>query len=256
MTALKTLIVDDEKPARDRLKALLAKEPAVQIVGEARNAREAIEIIGEHRPQLLFLDIKMPGESGFQVLRAVPSEILPRTIFTTAYDEYAVDAFAVRALDYLLKPFTPERLHEALSRALEEVMPKMEEEAAVADLLKTAPVARGNLERLLVKINERYLVVRSEEIDWVEAAANYVVLHTKSGNHVLRKALSSLDEELPQQVFFRASRSAIVNLNQIVEIQSVSAGEHVILLRTGAKVSLTRGLRELQDRLQGAGRVQ
>jgi two-component system LytT family response regulator len=200
----------------------------------------------------LFLDIRMPGESGFQVLRAVPQEIMPRTIFTTAYDEFAVDAFAVRALDYLLKPFTAERLHEALSRALEEVMPKMEEEAAVADLLKTAPVARGNLERILVKVNERYIVVRSEEIDWIEAAANYVVLHTKGGNHVLRKALSSLDEELPQQKFFRASRSAIVNLNQIVEIQAVSAGEHVILLRTGAKVPLTRGLRELQEKLQGA----
>lgn len=253
MTALKTLIVDDEKPARDRLKALLAKEPGVDLIGEAKNAREALEMIGEHRPQLLFLDIRMPGENGFQVLRAVPSEIMPRTIFTTAYDEFAVDAFAVRALDYLLKPFTAERLHEALSRAIEAVTPKMDEEAAVADLLKTAPVARGHLERILVKINERYIVVRSEEIDWVEAAANYVVLHTKAGNHVLRKALSSLDEELPQQLFFRASRSAIVNLNQIVEIQSVSAGEHVILLRTGAKVPLTRGLRELQERLQAPG---
>lgn len=248
---IRALIVDDEKPARERLRTLLGNIPEVEIAGEASNADDAIEAIGSLQPDLLFLDIQMPGRTGFDVLRAISSEILPCTVFTTAYDAYAVEAFSVRALDYLLKPFTAERLTDAVNRVRQHLgRPDVGREERVADLLKAAPSPRVALERLLVKMNERYIVVRAEDIEWVEAAANYVVLHSKSGNHVLRKALSSLEEELPEKQFFRVSRSAVVNLTQVVEIQFVSAGEHVILLRSGTKVALTRGLRELQERLQ------
>lgn len=247
---MKTLIVDDEKPARDRLRSMLAQEAGVTLVGEASRVAEAVEAIGTHRPELLFLDIKMPGGSGFDVLRAIPTEIMPCTIFTTAYDTFAVEAFSVRALDYVLKPFTSERLREALARAKEQLGRRDIPDTKIPELLNALPRPRNGIERLLVKANERYLVVRTDEIDWVEAAANYVVLHTRGGNHVLRKAMLALEEELPVRQFFRASRSAIVNLAQIVEIQFVSAGEHLIILKSGARVPLTRGLRELQDRLQ------
>lgn len=248
---MKTLIVDDEKPARDRLRMMLGKEPDIEIVGEATNGNDAIAATGELRPDLLFLDVQMPGRTGIEVLRALSPEAVPITVFTTAYDTYAVDAFSVRALDYLLKPFTPDRLHEAIERAREVLRQRDPAggDPRIADLLKSFP-PRGGLERILVKLNERYVVVRTEEIEWVEAAANYVVLHTRAGNHVLRKALSTLETELSNQQFFRVSRSAIVNLAFVSEIQFVSSGEHVVVLRTGARVSLTRSLRELQERLQ------
>lgn len=247
---MKALIVDDEKPARDRLRMLLGKEPDMEILGEASNGNEAITAIGELHPELLFLDVQMPGRTGIEVLRALSPELVPITIFTTAYDTYAVEAFSVRALDYLLKPFTPERLHDAVGRAREALRQRDPAgDPRIADLLKATPV-RAGLERILVKLNERYVVVRTEEIEWVEAAANYVVLHTRAGNHVLRKALSTLETELAGQPFFRVSRSAMINLSLVSEIQFVSSGEHVVVLRTGARVSLTRSLRELQDRLQ------
>lgn len=248
---IRILIVDDEKPARERLRTLLASIEDVEIVAEAANANDAIEAIGQYQPDLLFLDIQMPGRTGFDVLRAISPEILPCTIFTTAYDAYAVEAFNVRALDYLLKPFTADRLNQAVTRARESLaQPRAEADPRVEDLLKTAPAPRQCLERILVKLNDRYLVVRRNEMEWVEAAANYVVLHTSSGNHVLRKALSALEAELPPQEFFRASRSAIINLAHVTEIQLTPAGEHTIVLRSGTKVPLTRGLRELQERLQ------
>lgn len=246
---IRTAIIDDERPARERLRSLLESETDIRIVAEAGNVAEAVDLIAEHRPALIFLDINMPGGTGFQVLRALPAEIMPCAIFTTAYDSHAVEAFQVRALDYLLKPFTAIRLRESLQRAREHLQRESRAPQGMRDLLSATP-ARGSLERLLVRTNDRYVVVQALDIDWVEAAANYVVLHTRSGNHVLRRALSSLEEELPAKQFFRVSRSALVNLNQIVEIQFVPPDDHVIVLRAGAKVPLTRGLRELQDRLQ------
>ncbi|HEX2099606.1 MAG TPA: LytTR family DNA-binding domain-containing protein [Candidatus Synoicihabitans sp.] len=244
------LIADDEPLLRDALERQLAQAwPELKVVAQARNGREAIDKFASEQPNICFLDVHMPGITGVEVARHIGRRA--HLVFVTAYDQYAVQAFTVRALDYVLKPFTKDRLLEAVARAREHVeRHEVPAPAAIDDLLTAVPSPRSGLERILVKVNERYVVVATPDIEWIEAAANYVVLHTRGGNHVLRKTISALEQELPGHLFFRVSRSAIVNLTQVAEIQVVSAGEHSILLRHGARVPLTRGFRELQEKLQ------
>jgi two-component system LytT family response regulator len=248
---LRTLIVDDEAPARHRLRRLLAPEPDIAIVGEADNGEDAVHAIVELRPALLFLDVQMPPPDGLAVLRTVRDEWLPCTIFTTAYAEHAVAAFELHALDYLLKPYSRERFAAALDRARQHLReaPPAARDTRVAALVDDRSLAAAPVERFLVKTNERYLVVRAADIEWIEAAANYVVLHTPAGNQVVRRSLGAIESELDPRRFFRTGRSAIVNLAAIREVQTVTAGEHLVTLASGAKIPLTRGLRELQQRL-------
>lgn len=253
MTKIRTLIVDDEPPARAKIKNFLSAEADIEIVGEAGNGDDAIRLIGELRPDLLFLDIQMPATDGVSVLRAVKDEWLPCTIFTTAYAEHAVEAFTLHALDYLLKPYSRERFSDALTRArraLATTSHPAEGDKRIAAALDEPTLAAKPIERFLVKTNERYIVVRAAEVSWIEAASNYVVLHSASGNHVLRKSLAALEVELDPARFYRSSRSSIVNLEFVREVQPMTAGEHVIILRDGTTVPLTRGFREFQDRLQ------
>jgi len=251
VTSITTLIVDDEAPARGRLRTLLSGQPDIEITGEAASGDEAITAIGRLRTDLLFLDVQMPAPDGFAVLRAVRDEWLPCTIFTTAHAEHAVAAFELHALDYLLKPYTKQRFADALARARETIARRRgESDARVDSLLKDATVPRTPVERFLVKTGERYIVVRAAEIAWAESADNYVILHTPTGNHVLRRALTALEGELDARRFFRTSRSALVSLDAVAEIQPMGAGEHVVILKGGQRVPLTRGLREFQERLQ------
>lgn len=252
---IRTLIVDDEAPARARIRRMLAEERDIEIVGEAANGDDAIRSIGELRPQLLFLDVQMPAPDGIAVLRAVRDEWLPCTVFTTAFAEHAVTAFELHALDYLLKPYSRERFANALERAREHIKASAtapERDIRVAALIDDKKIAGQPVERFLVRNNERYVVVRTCDIESVEAAANYVVLHTRDGNHILRRTLSTLETELDPNQFFRLNRSCIVRLSAIREIQTLTAGEFVVFLQSGAKFTLTRGLRELQDRLSTA----
>lgn len=247
---IKTLIVDDEPLARAKLRRLLEEAGDIDLCGEAANGEEAMRTIVELRPDLLFLDIQMPPPDGLAVLKAVRDEWLPRcTVFATAHAEHAVAAFELEALDYLLKPYTRERLNQSLARARQQLSEQGEAAAEKINRLLDSVPPKGPLDRFLVKTGERYIVVRAADIAWIEAASNYVVLHTPSGNHVHRSTLSALEGELDARLFFRTSRSTIVNLEQVREIRTVSAGEYVILLADGQKVPLTRGLRELQDRL-------
>lgn len=252
---LTAIIVDDEAPARGRLRRLLADEADVEIVGEAAGGDDAIRAIVELRPALLFLDVQMPAPDGLAVLRAVRDEWLPCTIFTTAYAEHAVAAFELHALDYLLKPYSRGRLAEALKRArlhIQAALPRGGD-ARVAALVADSKLPAAPTERFLVKNQDRYLVVRSADIEWVEAAANYSILHTPAGNHILRRAIGALESELDPRRFFRLSRSAIVNLASVREVLAAAAGEHVVILHGGSRLPLTRGLRDLQERLKGAG---
>jgi len=233
---------------------MLAAEPDVEIVGEAANGDDAIRTICELRPQLLFLDVQMPAPDGLAVLRAVRDEWLPCTIFTTAYAEHAVAAFEFHALDYLLKPYSRERFASALERARNQLLTtaKPAPDSRVAALVDDKQITSQPVERFLVRNNEHYVVVRASDIESIEAAANYVILHTREGNHILRRTLSALETELDPQQFFRLNRSCIVRLATIREVQPLSAGEFVVFLLSGAKFTLTRGLRELQDRLRTA----
>jgi two-component system, LytTR family, response regulator len=252
MKTIRTLLVDDEPPARDRLRRLLKKHKDIEIVGEAADGEAAICAIAEHRPDLLFLDIQMPAPDGLAVLRAVRDDWLPCTIFTTAHAQHAVTAFELHALDYLLKPYTTDRFNAALDRARARFAAGSDGPDERVTALVAANEPRIAIERFLVKNGERYTIVRTRDILWAEAAGNYMVLHTTNGNHVLRRTVNALESELDPKHFFRTSRSAIVHLDQVAEIEHAEAGEFVLRLRDNTRVPLTRGLREIQQRLEAA----
>jgi two-component system LytT family response regulator len=232
---------------------LLSNEQDVEIVAQCRDGEEAVTAIVDHEPDLVFLDVQMPQMNGFEVIEAVGGERMPLVIFVTAYDQHALRAFQVRALDYLLKPFDRERFNEALERARRQV--EREETgdlgrrllALVKDLRRDQPRA----ERLVVKSGGRLFFLRADEIDWVEAAGNYVRLHVGTTSHLLRETMNAIEGRLDPEKFFRIHRSRIVNMERIQELQPWLNGEYAVLLRTGTRLTLSRGYREkLQDRLR------
>ena len=253
MKKIRTLIVDDEPLARERLASLLMAEQDIEIVGQCRDGEEPVTAIVDHEPDLVFLDVQMPQMNGFEVIDAVGGDRMPLVIFVTAFDQHALRAFQVRALDYLLKPFDRERFSEALERARRQV--EREETgdlgrrllALVKDLRRDQPRA----ERLVVKSGGRLFFLRADEIDWVEAAGNYVRLHVGTTSHLLRETMNAIEGRLDPEKFFRIHRSRIVNMERIQELQPWVNGEYAVLLRTGTRLTLSRGYREkLQDRLR------
>jgi len=253
MKKIRTLIVDDEPLARERLVGLLANEPDIELVAQCRDGEEAVTAIVDHEPDLAFLDVQMPQMNGFEVIEAVGGERMPLVIFVTAYDQHALKAFQVRALDYLLKPFDRERFNEALQRARHQIERDESGDlgrrllALVKDLRRDQP----RTDRLVVKSGGRLFFLRAEEIDWVEAAGNYVRLHVGSTSHLLRETMNAIEGRLDPEKFFRIHRSRIVNMERIQELQPWLNGEYAVLLRTGTRLTLSRGYREkLQDRLR------
>lgn len=248
---LRVLIVDDEPLARERVRDLLAGCEDIEIVGEIGNGTDALAAIVEHRPDVVFLDIQMPGMTGFEVLRALPGDVAPAIVFTTAHDDFALEAFEVNAADYLLKPFKVARFQQAVERARRAAESRT---AAPANrrlaqwLDQRAPMPPG-LRRLMVRTNERVIFVRLDEIDWIEAAGNYAILHVGKANHILRETMSRLEADLPSDLFFRVSRSAFIQLARVRELQPLPGGQHVVILQDGQKVTMTRPLRDIQERL-------
>jgi two-component system, LytTR family, response regulator len=263
MKPIRTLIVDDEPLARERLRMLLAKEPGLEIVGECGSGTEAVTAVRDERPDLLLLDIQMPELDGFGVLEALGGEI-PAVIFVTAFDEHAVRAFEVHALDYLLKPFKPARLKQALERARRQIAaaasgPQGTAGSGEADLTarilalleqRQREAGPAHLTRIAVRQGDRTRFLRTADVDWIEASGNYLVLHAGADKPMIRETLGSLEEKLPPRQFFRVSRSAIVNLERVLEVQPAFNDEHVVVLKGGIRLPMTRGVRELQDRLK------
>lgn len=247
----KVLIVDDEPLARERLRTLLAAEAEVEVVGECASGPDAVAAINQHRPDLVLLDINMPGMDGFGVLRALTPP-LPLVIFVTAYDEYAVKAFEARALDYLLKPFKPTRLQAAVARAKEELARRQPDEVSrrLLSLLADRSPPAARLSRIAVRDRQKVRFVRTDAIDWIEASGNYSILHAGRENHVLRETLATFEEQLSPDEFVRVSRSAIVRLDRIQHLEPAFNGEHLVVLTDGSRLPMTRGLRELQERLK------
>ena len=252
MKKIKVLVADDEPLARERLASLLSQEADIEVVGQARDGEEAITAIHDDTPDLVFLDVQMPQMNGFDVIEAVGTDKMPLVIFVTAYDQHALKAFQVRALDYLLKPFDRERFKDALARARKQL--EREENgdlgrrllALVKDLRRDQPKS----DRLVVKSGGRLFFLRTDEIDWVEAAGNYVRLHVGPGSHLLRETMNAIEGRLDPEKFFRIHRSRIVNMERIQELQPWLNGEYAVLLRTGTRLTLSRGYREkLQERL-------
>jgi two-component system LytT family response regulator len=216
---MKALLIDDERLARLELRRLLAAHPEVEIVGEARGGEEALELIPQLAPELLFLDIQMPGMTGFELLEQL--EDLPQVIFTTAYDAYAIQAFAVNALDYLLKPIAPARLAAALGR----VRPRPE---------------RGRLEQVFVRDGERCWIVPLTDIYLMESEGNYTRLHFGSERPLIRRSLNSLEEQLDPSIFFRAGRGEIFNLKWVDKVDLAVTGGLTVTLRGGREVEMSR----------------
>jgi len=253
MKKIRAIIADDEKPARNRIRQLLKAEADIEIVAETATGADTVEQVVAVRPELLFLDVQMPPPTGLGVLRALRDEHLPCTIFTTAYAEHALEAFAVHALDYLLKPFAPARFQEAVQRARAQIrLLSGEPDERLLALLQAAGASSSTVSHYLVRNNERYVVLPVEEVEWFESAANYIVAHTPNGNQVLRKSMTVLEGELDSRRFFRVSRGAIVRFACVRELQALTAGEHVVILKSGAKIPMTRNLRKFQECLAAA----
>lgn len=249
---LRVLIVDDEALARARIKKMLATEPDVEVVGESSTGPAAIAFIQQHRPDLAFLDVQMPEVSGFDVLRALVPEVWPAVIFVTAHDQHALEAFEVHALDYLLKPFKEARFREALQRARKHLQARNVAtlNQNLQSLLSGAKSETNYPSRVTVKSGERTTFVKLDEVDYIEAAANYAILHAGAQNHILRETLSNLETRLSPKQFLRVNRSAIVNLDRVKEVKPALRGEYVVVLKSGKELSLTRGVREIQQRLE------
>jgi DNA-binding LytR/AlgR family response regulator len=239
---VRTLIVDDEPPARERLKRLLADIEGVILVGEAENGVQAMEMIEEQRPDLMLLDIQMPGLDGFEVIEAL--EEPPLIVFVTAYDEYAIRAFEVHALDYLLKPFSQERLAKALCRAREELAEEQDFAERLGPLLDDLGDRGHYATRLAVHDRSggrgRIRVVSVDEVDWIGMESDEVIVHAGEDAYTVPRALIELESRLDPARFFRAHRSAIVNLDRVEEIIPWFKGSHRLRLTTGVEVDLSR----------------
>jgi two-component system LytT family response regulator len=253
MTTLRTLVVDDEPLARELLRKMLAEHDDVEVIGECASGTQAVEAVRAERPDLLFLDVQMPGLDGFEVLRELAPE-LPQVIFVTAYDQYALRAFDVHALDYLLKPFDEDRLARALQRARTHLrVGRQESRGEVLALLDELRGARRWKERLVIRVGERAFLQPVAEIDWLEADGKYVKVHVGKQSHTIRETMTQLCESLDPRRFLRISRSAIVNVDRIREIQPWFRGDYVVIMQNGAEVTSTRGFRDaLRDLLAGA----
>lgn len=242
---IRVLLVDDESLAREMLREMLQDDPQVTIVGESCNGREALEAIRTHSPDLIFLDVQMPELGGFEVLEALGKDI-PQVIFVTAYDQYAVRAFEVHALDYLLKPFDKERFDISWQRARTQLLRERDggTDKRILALLEEMKAGNKYLERLVIKASGRIYFLETSEIDWIEAEGNYVSVHTGKKSHLLRETISSLEAQLDPRKFLRIHRSSIVRIDRIQELQPWFHGEYRIILQNGIQLTLSRNYRD------------
>ncbi len=244
---VRTLIVDDEPLGRDRLRQLLRDEGEIELVGECADGREAVAMIQKTTPDLVLLDIQMPELDGFGVLAELGGDTMPVIVFVTAHDKFALKAFEVHAVDYLLKPFDRERFQKALSRALEQVRNRegqevIQRQAALLAALK--PATATPPERLAVKSGGHVLWVNLDDVDWIGSADNYAELHVGEKSHLLRETLAALESRLDPKKFVRISRSVMVNAKRIVEIKRLFYGGCEITLQNGARLTLSRRNRD------------
>jgi two-component system LytT family response regulator len=246
---IRALIVDDEEWARRRVLALLRPLDDVEVIGECAGGAEAVEAIRNLSPDLVFLDVQMPEFDGFDVLHSVGAGRMPMVVFTTAYDEYAVRAFEAHALDYLLKPFDDDRLRQAVGRAREELRKSRYSGEALKSLIDSLRQDHRYLRRLVVRNGGRLLFLRAEDVDWFQAAANYVALHLSGREHLMRDTIASLESKLDPDQFVRIHRSSIVNLDRVRELSPWVRGEQVLTLTDGTSLPVGRAFRNRLRRL-------
>jgi two-component system LytT family response regulator len=270
---IRALIVDDESLAREALLVMLNDDPEMEVIGECRNGKEAVTVIRQQSPDVVFLDIQMPEMDGFQVVEEVGAKRMPVTVFVTAYDKYALRAFEAHALDYLLKPFDHDRFNTALQRAksfvqqqklgeiseslfavLQDMKLKTGESPSEADNRKPERAAQKEpIDRVVIKSSGRIYFLKIEEIDWVEGAGDYLNLHSGSQTHLIRETMGNFQAKLDPRKFLRIHRSTIVNIERIKDIRPLFKGEYVVTLTSGKSLKSSRGYRhELQSLLDEA----
>ncbi len=251
---IRTLIVDDEPPSRRRVRDLLAEDPEFALVGECGDGAEAVALLREQPCDLVFLDVQMPGLDGLAAARLLAEGRGPAVIFVTAYDCYALPAFEVHAVDYLLKPFDRERFRKALAWAKAAVRRDREEAAALPPAaLAELRGDRKPLERVTIKTAGRIYFLNTCDVEWVEAAGNYLRLHVGAKTHMLRETMNNLESRLDPDRFWRIHRSTIVNVDRIRELQPLFHGDYVVVLRDGTELTLSRTYRRNLPGLFGEG---
>jgi two-component system, LytTR family, response regulator len=248
---VRAFVVDDEPLAREGMVELLARHESIEVVGAFADARAALGALDDMRPQALFVDVQMPGMSGFEFVEGLDVDPLPAIVFVTAYDEFAIRAFDVMAIDYLLKPVSVERLAQAVQRVETHVHAAPDESyrARIASLLEQAiPERARGVGRLIVREVGQIVVVPSRDVDWIEGADYYVKLHVGSKVHMLRETLTSLEQRLDPTRFLRIHRSVIVNLTRVRSVEAHVRGEAIAVLAGGTRLKVTRAMREALER--------
>ena len=250
---IRALIADDELLARKFIRRMLKQDQDVELVAECSNGAEAVAMIRKEKPDLVFLDIQMPEMNGFAVLEAVGLEHLPEVIFTTAYESYAIRAFELHALDYLLKPFDQVRFKAALKYAKERFHSQHHEEKQlqIGTLLESIRAQQQYLDRVIIRADGRITFLQTREIDWLEADDKYVHLHTGKRTRMVRQTLSAMEEQLDPKKFVRVHRSAMVNTDRIKELQPLFNGEHSLILEDGTRLTLSRKYKDKLFELLG-----
>jgi two-component system, LytTR family, response regulator len=246
MKKISVLIADDEPLAREKLRMLLARDAEIGVVQEAGNVRKTLQAVNAMRPAVLFLDIQMPDGDGFEVLQEIGMSVMPLVVFTTAYDRYAIRAFEAHAVDYLLKPFDEERFRKSLERVKTNLRAADRAASAgrVLELLGSMSAAPIQGQKFAVKSQGRIVFVNPGEIDWLEAASNYVRLHTGSSWYLIRSTIGETESKLDRQCFLRIHRSVIVNVDRIKEIRPCNSGEFIVTLRNGKELPASRTYRQ------------
>jgi two-component system LytT family response regulator len=265
MTPLRAIVVDDEKLARRGLALRLADIAQVEVIAECANGQEALRVIGTESPDLVFLDIQMPGMDGFDLVCELQADAMPLIIFVTAFDQYAIDAFRIHAVDYLLKPIDEERLEEAVERAVARhaVSAQNSKERLLAlvsgrsdsgfamELVSADPPTRDWPERLTIKDGNNFQFIKISQIQWIDAAGDYMCVHVGGKTHIMRTTMKQLEAILDPEIFIRVHRSSIVNANSIATATSHLNGEYVLTLEGGARLKVSRGYRERIKSLLG-----
>lgn len=243
---LKTIIVDDEPLAREGMRMLLASDEEIEVVGECRNGNEAVRLIRSHEVDLMFLDIKMPGKNGFDVLREIGPEKMPLVIFVTAYEEHAVRAFEVCAVDYLVKAVTPDRLRNAVCRAKDKMRAKdaLKSRDELDSVLKALQFLQQPVEqyaeRFMARSGDSVVVISADDVSWIEAADYYACLHVGDKVHMIRESIKTLEARLDPHKFIRLHRSALVNIRFVRELKREGHSEGWAILRNGERIRMNR----------------
>jgi len=251
-TPIRVVVIDDEPLARERMRMFLARHHDIELVAEAGDGQEALRVLETARPDVVFVDVEMPERSGLDVIRSLDPADRPLVVFVTAHTSYAVDAFDIGAVHYLVKPFGPEEVGAAVRR-LRQSLAARETSGAVSKLLDHLEKQRPSetLERVVVKRNGRALLLRVDQIDWIEAAGNYSRLHVGGDRHLLRETMATLEQKLDGRRFVRVHRSTVINIDRVAELQPTSHGDWAVILQDGTRLVLSRGYRARLETLLG-----